>query len=191
MKYNQTLLLTLIFLAASASSTFAVSANPNLLSTPQNRDSAAVIQPIKGFLRWYRANYNKANDFSWTITDQTGNYAVDHVACEQYLKYLQSSGYISNTYIKEWRKFFKSKAQYFKEFPQSEGPPYGFDLDLVLITQEPELILDHLDKLKFKIKSRTAKTAIVEVVGEFSYEFELSLVQGKWKIDYIATMNYD
>jgi hypothetical protein len=155
------------------------------------KEAMLQVNTVKSFLKWYNGNYTKANVFAFTGLNQLGNYIVDQASCEQYLQFLKSSGYISDTYVLEWRKFFQSKTQYFKEFPQNEGPPYGFDVDLVLLTQEPELILEAIDKLKFKIKQRSAKTAIVEVVGEFSYDFELSWVKGKWKIDYISTMNYD
>ncbi len=188
---NHKFLFLSIFLLLQIVSVSATQRSVSKSGTSGGKDSVLMVTTVKGFLKWYKTNYTRANDFPFTGTDKKGYYTVDHPACERYLQYLKSSSYISDTYVVEWRKFFKSKAQYFKEFPQNEGPPYGFDLDLVLITQEPELVLDAINILKFKIKERTATTAIIEVVGEFSYDFELSWVKGKWKIDYISTMNYD
>ena len=154
-------------------------------------DSISMVKTIKNFLNWYKANYIKAYAFRFTTSDANGNYIVDLNECEKYLQHLKSSKEISHTYLTEWRKYFKSRVQYFKDNPQNEGPPAGFDFDLVLFNQEPDLILNAVDQLKFSIKERNKATAVVEVSGEFVYEFELSLIKGKWKIDYISTANYD
>ncbi len=154
-------------------------------------DTMMLQKTIKGFLTWYKVNYAKANGFKLTYADAKGNYQVDSKECEKYLQFLKSSGHISESYIVDWRKYFDSKVEYFKDNIQNEGPPEGFSMDLVLITQEPELILNAIDKLKFKTKEIDDSSAVIEVTGESMYEFELSKKDGLWKIDYISTENYD
>jgi hypothetical protein len=156
-----------------------------------NNDTVFLINSIKHFLTWYKVNYAKANGFKFTYSDVKGNYQVDITECEKYLQFLQSSGYISENYTADWRKYFDSKVEYFKDTPQNEGPPDGFGMDLVLLTQEPELILNAIDKLQFKTKEIKNINAIIEVSGESMYEFEMSKIDGQWIIDYIATQNYD
>ncbi|MGB4959856.1 MAG: hypothetical protein WBO36_10305 [Saprospiraceae bacterium] len=156
-----------------------------------NTDSIAITKTIKGFLLWYKSNYKKANSVGFTKSDNKGNYVVDMVACNKYLSILKSSTFISESYISDWRKYFESKSESFKDNPQNEGAPEGFDMDLVLITQEPELILNNVKHLKFRVKEMHKSTAIMEVVGDSPYNFEMSKIKGKWMIDYIGSENYD
>jgi hypothetical protein len=157
-----------------------------------SNDTAAIMNNIKGFLHWYKHHYTTVNNFLLTTSDSKGYYMVDEKACENYLDYLKSSGYISESYTSDWRKYFTSKVQFFKEQPQNEGPPEGFDMDLILLTQEPELILDAIDKLNLKATTIKDDTAVIEVSNAYSmYDFEMSKIAGKWMIDYIATQNYD
>ena len=111
--------------------------------------------------------------------------------CRAFLQFLQSSNYISAIYVATWQTYFDDKAKNFKQFPQAEGPPEGFDNDLVLMTQEPEVFFKALNKMKFAVTKLKGKTGIVKILGDWGYDIEMSKKQGKWKIDYIATMNYD
>jgi len=154
-------------------------------------DSTKMIRAVKEFLSWYKTNYNQANQFGFTFQDPQGNYMVNLDECQKYLTFLRSSGHISEIYEKEWKKYFESKAQYLKENLQNEGPPEGFEFDLVLITQEPEIILNQIDALKYVVTSNDEGTTVVRIEGELGYDFEMNLENGIWKIDYIATMNYD
>jgi hypothetical protein len=61
----------------------------------------------------------------------------------------------------------------------------------VTLTQEPELLYDATEQLKFKIKEINVVKAFFEVSGEWTYEFVLSKVSGKWKIDTIAMISTD
>ncbi len=157
------------------------------------KDSSELIQTVIRFLKWYKLNYEKANDFEFIKKDLKGNYQVNLDACKRYLDTLKSSGCISESYRKDWQKYFDDKAVYLTENPQNEGPPEGFDYDLVLITQEPELVLDNIRKLKYKIVKYGGGKATVSLTGKFGvdYEFEMSKSGKKWLIDYISTMNYD
>jgi hypothetical protein len=74
---------------------------------------------------------------------------------------------------------------------QKEGPPDGFEFDLVLITQEPELVLNEINNLQFMVSEKNGDKAMLQIVGELGYDFELIKENGKWMIAYIATMNYD
>ncbi|MBK7233067.1 MAG: hypothetical protein IPH93_12605 [Saprospiraceae bacterium] len=154
-------------------------------------DSTKMVRTVKEFLGWYKSNYNKANDFGFTFQDPQGNYMVNLDECQKYLNFLKSSGHISEIYEKEWKKYFESKAQYLKENLQNEGPPEGFEFDLVLITQEPEIILNKIDALQYVVTNNEEGTTVVRIEGELGYDFEMNLENGIWKIDYIATMNYD
>ena len=164
----------------------------SLTITKNTNDTLLMIQSVKGFLEWYKTNYKEANSFGFTYQDKQGNYQVSISQGEEYLKFLKSSGFISEKYVIDWLKYFVDKAQYLLENPQNEGPPEGFEFDLVLITQEPELVLNEINNLQFVVLGNTGSKAILQIVGDFvGYNFELIKENGKWKIEYIATMNYD
>ena len=63
--------------------------------------------------------------------------------------------------------------------------PGGFDMDLVLITQEPDIMLNKIGSLKFKIISMNDKVALVGVRlpsdKSVQYEFELYKSKEGWK----------
>lgn len=163
----------------------------DIASLNYSNDTLLMIQSVKGFLHWYKNNYAKANSFGFTYQDKQGNYQVSVNQGKEYLKFLKSSGFISDKYVDIWLKYFKDKAKYLLENLQNEGPPEGFEFDLVLITQEPELVLNEIDNLQFLVSENDGNKAILQIIGEFGYDIELINENGKWMIDYIATMNYD
>ncbi len=156
-------------------------------------DSTKMVQTVKQFIRWYKHNYQKMYSRPLVKKDTDGNYEVDLPECKRFLETLRSSGFISNTYCSLREQYFTDKQKNFKEFPQNEGPPEGFDFDLVLITQEPEYIWNGIDTFQYPILQLSDGKGIVGMKGgyDFDYEFELGKENGIWKIDYIATPNYD
>ncbi|MBK9256704.1 MAG: hypothetical protein IPM42_14545 [Saprospiraceae bacterium] len=164
----------------------------NSASTEQiNNDTLAMIQSVKGFLTWYKENYSKANSFGFTYMDKQGNYNVSVAQGEEYLNFLKSSGYISDTYVSLWLQYFKDKAAYLEENLQNEGPPEGFEFDLVLITQEPELLLNEIHNLQFAVGENNGTKALLQMAGDWGYEIEMVKENDKWLIVYISTLNYD
>ncbi|MDQ3142365.1 MAG: hypothetical protein M3Q56_08995 [Bacteroidota bacterium] len=154
-------------------------------------DSLSIFKTVNKFLQWYKVNYKVANAFKFTFTDSKGNYQVNMKECNKYLAYLQSSLFISDTYVQEWKKYFEMKVEYFAAYPMKEGPPEGFDVDLILMTQEPELVLNNIKNLPMKIAELTPDKAILHIEADYGYEIDLSRVSGKWKIDYISPLNDD
>jgi len=153
-------------------------------------DTVAMTKTVKEFLTWYKNNYTQTNSFGFTYQDKQGNYHVSVQQGEEYLKYLKSSGYISDVYVNLWMQYFKDKSDYLEKNPQNEGPPEGFEFDLVLITQEPELVFKEIEKMKCTAIERKGDKAILQIDG-LGYNIDLSKENGKWMIEYIATENYD
>lgn len=153
-------------------------------------DTVQIGNRIRDFILWYRDHYKEVNDVKFVSPDEQGNYQVNPEECKKYLGKLNSSGFVSKSYIDAWSKYFDSKEKDFNQFPQSEGPPEGFEFDLVFITQEPELVWNQVQLLKLEI-NMTEDGKAIATTNELGYDFEMSLEDGQWKIDYIATMNYD
>lgn len=152
-------------------------------------DSIAIVKNISAFLQWYKSNYRKVYEYLLTYTDSMGYYQVDTKSCNLYLNYIKSSKLVSNEYIRLWKNYFESQAENFKTNKQNEGPPEGFDFDLVLHTQEPDEVFKSLEKIKYSIVDLSSDSANITVHTtweDWKYAFELSKINGRWYIDYIS-----
>jgi hypothetical protein len=120
---------------------------------------------------------------------------VNRKACTAYLAFLKSSKYISARYIGYWQRYFDDKAADLKKEKIRSDVPEGFDMDFVLITQEPELILDAIDSLKLTVVSMNRTMAVIGVIlpsdTTVDYEFEMAKTKQGWQINYISTQNFD
>ena len=91
--------------------------------------------------------------------------------------------------------FFNDKSAELKTNPIQSDIPEGFDMDFVLITQEPDIILNKIDNLKFTIVSMNEKVALIRIRlpsnKSVQYEFEMYKYKESWQIAYISTPNYD
>lgn len=192
------LLMGLIYCCFSAcNNTVAVKeAKPIQLEyAPVVSDTMKVQTNIANFLRWYKTNYKTANAFPLLIKDGNDNFMVNKKAYTDYLNFLGSSQYIAPKYIGYWETFFVDKQKELAKNKIKSDIPDGFDFDLVLITQEPELILDKIDSIHFKIASMNDSVALVGLTipsdSSIEYEFEMYKVKNAWQIGYISTPNYD
>lgn len=155
-----------------------------------HKDSINMVKTIQGFLHWYKDNYNKSAGFRLVGTDKNGYYFVDKKACKKYLKHIKSSGFTSDTYIQRWQKYFSEMAINFKANPQNEGPPEGFDYDLISGTQEPELFYSPSENLKLSITKIEKYKVVIRTIDIWVHQFTLSESKGKWKIDDIEILGY-
>lgn len=171
------------------------SAGPSLIPEGRlsysRRDTSLAINTISQFLKWYKINYSRIHATGLSYTNAGGNYEVDTSACHSYLNKLMSSGFFSHNYQKLWEDYFISKANWWKENPQNEGPPEGFDYDLVLLTQEPELFYNQPDALQYEVVEFSEQLAVIAVKADWTLYFEMTLEKGKWKIDYISGEGFD
>lgn len=146
------------------------------------------------FLKWYKSNIEKVNKFPILIKDSADNFMINTTACNNYLKVLNSSKCLSPRYIAYWRSFFNDKATGLQSNPVQSDIPEGFDLDFVLSTQEPELILYHISQTKFETHSLTNTSAVIglswPLEDGMQYNVEMHKNKQGWQIDYIATTNF-
>jgi hypothetical protein len=158
-------------------------------------DSVNIKANIVAFLRWYKTNLNKAASFPLLSKDSQDYFMVNRKACTAYLAFLKSSKYISTKYIGYWQRYFDDKAADLKKEKIRSDVPEGFDMDFVLITQEPELILDAIDSLKLTVVSMNRTMAVIGVIlpsdTTVDYEFEMAKTKQGWQINYISTQNFD
>jgi hypothetical protein len=160
------------------------------ISFSPESDSTQIVHTIRSFLHWYKVNYSKSIGFRLVGSDKNGNYFVNKKNCKKYLKHLKSSGRISDVYISHWNRYFSEMEQKFKANPQNEGPPEGFDYDLVTGTQEPDLLYNAGDQLKYHIQQIEKNHAVIITSDIWDHRFALTKSGGKWIIDSIDVMGY-
>ena len=123
------------------------------------------------------------------------NFMIDKAACTNYLNFLKTSNCLSEKYIKYWQTYFDEKAVDLQENHVQSGIPEGFDADLILIVQEPELILQQISRMKFKTISINKEAALIDLklAGERPVEYEIEMYKEKndWQIGYISFPNYN
>lgn len=190
-----TLIILGSFLCGYAFKTLPVDKVADTRITLRADDSLNATKSITGFLRWYKTNMQKVNRFTLLPKNKKGYYVVDEKACAGYLAFLKSSGFVAPKYIGYWQRYFHDKAVSIAKEKLRSDIPEGFDMDLVLLTQEPDLVVKEIDKLQFTVVSINKEAAVmgmkVPADSSIQYEFEMYKRGKAWQIGYISTPNYD
>ena len=84
--------------------------------------------------------------------------------------------------------YFKERDAGFRLDPQSEGPPNGFEYDLVMLNQEVDKQLMSLKSLKIDKVTIVSNKATVELTLLGSHEFRLVRHNDRWMIDEILNI---
>jgi hypothetical protein len=161
----------------------------NIDSLKVERNESLTIR-IKEFINWYGKNQTKlsqielVNNSRGEIIDSTKFYSVNFENTEKYLTQFKKSGLFSEKYIESQRKYFKDCESDFIAEPENDGPPSGFDYDIVMKSQDFE-IKELIRDLKVKNLTVTEKTA--KLTADFGIYYKLNFTLSKenevWKID--------
>lgn len=161
-------------------------------SVDQGHDEAT--KTVFEFLNWYKTNMSRLSRIELVTnngydgSDSTKLYAVNFKGTEEYLRELLNSQFISEKYAAKQREYFKLCETNFKSEPQYEGPPLGFDFDLIMLSQDFDL--DQLSQVKTISHKGTDNTnhVILEFPYNYKLAYSLSYVNGKWLIDDIQNI---
>ncbi|MFD2937033.1 hypothetical protein [Spirosoma flavum] len=152
-------------------------------------DSTVAVRTVQNFLRWYKANIGATSRIILVNQNPGKPYSVNIKNTEQYLATLRSSHLLTDTFLNEWRTFFKERQTGFQATPQREGPPTGFDYDLVMLSQEVDMQLDSLKTLKIKSVKLKQNKAAVKFFLLADYEFRLVQQNNRWLINEILNLS--
>lgn len=191
---------TCLVLAAACTSTdskLPIPGNNLAVNAPQPSDEGFKLQPantILGFLQWYRQNVTRIKQIEMvspsTDPKLNGAYAVNFTATEQYLDELKKSGFVSDTYISNWREYFKQADEKLKKTGQREGPVKEFEKDFVMWSKDYTDDLKRIEKSTVEYQKAANDEGVVMIglptVGRVKYK--ISKQNGKWLIDDIKDM---
>lgn len=160
-----------------------------LVGCGASRQEQEALQTVKNFLQWYGDHYNEVNSFKLVNQGDGSPYSVNFEETEKFLSFLSSSGFVSETYLKSQRTYFKEVGLAYEQNPINEGPPPGFDLDIVLLTQEPERVIEK-GKNPVVVSSKIEGDFVtLNLDLEMRLQFKLSKINGSWKIHRIKFFN--
>jgi len=143
--------------------------------TITNVNSLNYVEKIKAFLKWYKSNYEKILKIQ--LVDLKGDgataqYRVNFTNTDKYLALLKSSCFFSSKYIETMEKYFELGDKKLVELKQNDGPPIGFEYDLLLYTQEPESLLENIENIKYEIIQKTKSFTIVKIDNDLSIKLD-------------------
>ena len=151
-------------------------------------------QTIINFLKAYKkSNYDShfgykkelITNVAFVKNDTVTYYRVNFKNAEEFYKVLEKTNYFSMEFIEAMRQNFKENDNFMLKDPANDGPPYGFDYDWILSTQEPELYLQNWAKIKV-VSEKKMIPKYQEVVLQFEYGNKLQFLMKKedfiWKI---------
>lgn len=154
---------------------------------------------VRNFIKWYKNNIDLLYQFN-TIDGGGGsenetpkNYSVNFKEVDKYLLELKKSNFFTPNFIAHEKQAFIEGDTYFKENPQNDGPPYGFDYDPFFMTQDAfEEDLKNTDKIDFTTKNSDSNTASVEFslpICGMKYKYSLKKENSNWQIDKIENIS--
>ena len=203
MKYSATLLVLALTGCQANDQAVTNVGTPNTAPDSTAITKAPLYSSIKGpaqaaydFLTWYKNNQESVGSMS-LVDNADGQstskyYAVDFGATEEYLDQINRSGLVSKSYLAKWEKYFQQQDDSLQRHPQNDGPPSGFESDLVTHSQEPEVYLANPRNAKQRTELITPNRAVVRLDFTTQQEypdyrfFYVSRINSRWLIDSIA-----
>lgn len=159
--------------------------------TSNTTDSQQARQTVLDFLIWYKKNIAAINRFP--LVNQKGEepYSVNLKNGERYLGFLKKSNFLTDKYLNNWRQYFKERNDGFRLNPENEGPPTGFEYDLVLLSQDVDMQLNSLSSLKINKITVLNNSAKVNFKLIEEYQFKLVRRNNRWMINNILNLSQE
>ena len=170
-----------------STSTTAVRLQPKETSS----DSVQVRQTVIDFLTWYQAHGQGANRILLVNQPAGKPYSVNLKNGDRYLTYLKGSHLLTDGFLNEFRAYFKERNVAFQLNPQFEGPPDGFEFDLILLNQDVDKQLESLNTLQIGKVTISQDQALIGFTLIDTYEFRMAQQNGRWMIDEILNSSQE
>lgn len=196
-----TLLLSLLFATQSCEKN---TVEKTTLQSVNKRETSVIknnsdIQTVKNFLNWYKANQNMLYKFQsikggiLSENEDAENYYVDFKQVDKEVKFLSNSKLFTQNFLNQYRQKYVEGDEHFKQDPENDGPPFGFDYDYFFMTQDDyESDLKNIDKVEFSSISENDFSRFVKFhlgICGMTYQYTLKKEDGHWKIDKIQSIS--
>ncbi|MFD0941644.1 hypothetical protein [Pedobacter boryungensis] len=151
----------------------------------QNQATVTPEQTVRSFIFWYSKNMQRLNNIQLVnqLQAPAKPYYVNKANVAIYLAELKKSGFLSNKFLNSIEHYIGMCNENLLKTKQIEGPPEGFDMDMILLTQDYESNIKLLNQ--GKITRLTKNKVRFTFDSEDFLVFSLSQGKGKWLIDSI------
>ena len=164
-------------------------------STPEQKPEVPVDQftaehTVLGLLKWYRLHGESVAGIPIvTGIVENGNtlFVIDFKSVKLYIKTIKACGFFSDDFITGLQQYFEKADKQLKHHPQHTGTPAGFDVDLIMRTDNYMDGLDSLNTIHINAiaGNQSIKTVEADFNGLFKLRYYLSYKGDKWYIDAI------
>lgn len=116
-------------------------------------DSSQCVMNTRLFFAWYKKNFDTLNHIRIVQLTGTGNntqYRVNTAEAEKYVSMLRWSGLFSEKFCRTKLDYFMEQDKLLLKDKQNDGPPTGFEADLMLMTQETDELLEKSETLPIR-----------------------------------------
>ena len=160
------------------------------------KDSTEIRTAVTDFYNWYNKNFDKLQHYTLYSSVKKKDappYKINWDEVEKYQQFIRTSvPQLGEEFIKNQKHFFQQCDSAFK-VDVEDDIPYGFDYDWYTNSQEdPQYLVDEINKNKPWPITITGENAIAEVKGDFENKGKkeestfvilyMKKEKGQWKI---------
>lgn len=147
--------------------------------------SPAINEPVledkvREFFDWYTTRVDSLVDIQLVDNsgvEDTGRYAVNFDSTAAYLRILANSGIFTQDYIEDKKAYFQLCACRIRQDSVRTASPYGFDADLILLSQEYEEDISNFSQATFGNYMETENGASIDVTIMYTLRIDF-VIQG-------------
>jgi hypothetical protein len=145
-------------------------------------------EKVRGFFDWYATRVDSLVDIQLVDNsgvEDTGRYVVNFDSTAAYLRILTYSGIFTQDYIEDKKAYFQLCAGKIRQDSIRTSSPYGFDADLILLSQEYEEDISNFSEATFGNYTETENGASIDVTIVYTLRIDFVIQGDRLLIDRI------
>ncbi|MBW8685533.1 hypothetical protein [Chitinophaga rhizophila] len=149
---------------------------------------------VREFFDWYTTNVDSLVNIQLVDNsgvEDTGLYKVNFDSTRAYLDILSASGLFTHNYIDDKDAYFRLCDSKIREDSVRTATPYGFDADLILLSQEYEEDITNFDEAVFSNYTETENGASIDVTIVYTLRIDFIIQADRLLIDKIDVVMPD
>ncbi|PWV48411.1 hypothetical protein [Chitinophaga sp. S165] len=145
-------------------------------------------EKVREFFDWYATRVDSLVDIQLVDNsgvEDTGRYAVNFDSTAAYIRILANSGIFTQGYIEDKNAYFQLCADKIRQDSVRTESPYGFDADLILLSQEYEEDISNFSEATFANYTETENGASIDVTIVYTLRIDFVIQGDRLLIDRI------
>ena len=149
---------------------------------------------VREFFDWYTNNVDGLVDIQLVDNsgvEDTGLYRVNFDSTAAYLHILSEAGIFTHDYIEDKNEYFHLCDSRIRQDSVRTESPYGFDADLILLSQEYEEDISNFSQATFSNYTETENGASIDVTIVYTLRIDFVIQGDRLLIDKIDVVTPD